>query len=132
MEQRTAEIIMICKGKHDFGEDLTHKQAIAAYLSDQCGCPLDYYKDDVIESVIKNAAKDYIDGIRRPSFFIGQIEEVMERHNNPLSKCENVTYCEAICIVFSLAQVRDGSAYVNGFTEENTRRVCRTGLWNQS
>lgn len=130
MDQRTAAIIMICKGKHDFGEELTHKQAIAAYLSDQCMCPFDYYKSDVIENVIKNALKDYIDSIPRPSVFIGQIEDVMERYNNPLAKCEKIDYCEAICRAFSLVQVRNGGAYINGFTEENTRRICKTNHGN--
>ena len=64
MNKRTAEIIMICKGHHDYGENLNHKQAIAAFLSDHCLCPIEHYADGtIVNRVIWDAALDYIDSL---------------------------------------------------------------------
>lgn len=121
MEKRTAEIIMICKGRHDFGKDLTHKQAIAAYLSDRCGSPVEEYTEEIVDYEIYQAVLDYLDGADKPSCFIRQIMDVLNLHNNPMARCEHIDYYDAVCIAFSLVQVRhrvDGCMVcVNGFSE---------------
>ena len=130
MLQQTAEIIMICKGRHDYGDNLTHKQAIAAYLSDQCFCSIEYISDNDINDVIWQAAIDYINGFKEhlPGSFLQYAKEVYDRHNNPLNKNFNrIDIYEAICSAFQMAQVKsDGGKYINGFTEENTRFVYKT------
>lgn len=125
MEKRTAEIIMICKGKHDYGEHLSHKQAIAAYLSDHCACPMEYYADGtIVNSVIWNAALDYIDSIHRPSHFLRCVMDSYNLHNNALvDKKLNIDWYEAVCGAFSIAEVAEDGEYINGFTEENTQFV---------
>ena len=129
MEKRTAEIIMICKGQHDYGEDLGHKEAIAAYLSDQCGCPIEYYTEDVINNVIWDTAIDYTNSFKehRPGSFLLCVKEVFSRHNNPMVQNINrIDWYEALCIAFQMAQIKNDTGYINGFTEENTQFVHKT------
>ena len=128
MEKRTAEIIMVCKGQHDFGEFSTLKQAVIAYMSDRCIYPAELYTDEQINGIIWTAALDYIDGMKdtRPSVFLREAQRAIEIHNNPLVKSINrIDTYEAICIAFMLCQVRDDKGYIDGFSEENTQRVCR-------
>lgn len=121
MDKRTAEIIMICKGRHDFGEELTHKQAIAAYMSDACGCPIEEYTNNILNDIIYQAALDYIDGLPKPSVFIRSIMDVLNLNNNPLiSADQHLDYYEAVCRAFSLVRVKAKNEYgdeyfVNGF-----------------
>ena len=126
MEKRTAEIIMICKGNHDYGEDLSYKQAISAFLSDHCLCPIDYYTEAMINNIILQAAFDYVDSFKehRPSSFLRYVKETYDLHHNPLvENIKRIDIYEAICIAFEMAQVKDENGYINGFTEENTQRV---------
>ena len=123
MEKRTAEIIMVCKGRHNFGETTSHKQAVAMYMSNRCACPLEEYVDAVLDPIIFEAALDYIDGADRPSVFVRAIQDALRLHNNPLVKCPRIDYAEAICIAFSLVQARDDGCYVNGFTDEDVKPV---------
>ena len=126
MDKRTSEIIMICKGNHDYGENLNHKEAIAAYMSDVCLVPLDFYsKDYNINRVIYSAALDFIDNADRPSHFIKLIQEFLDVHNNPAFDNRRIDYYEAICIAFQIMEVMDDGEYVNGFTEENTGFVYK-------
>ena len=130
MEKRTAEIIMICKGQHDYGKDLGYKEAITAYLSDHCGCPIEYYADGtIVNRVILDAALDYIDSINvhRPSSFLRGAMDSYNLHNNPLiDKKLNTDWYEAVCGAFSIAQVKKDGEYINGFTEENTQFVHKS------
>lgn len=126
MQKRTAEIIMVCKGQHDFGKFPTLKQAVIAYMSDRCAYPADRYTDHMINGIIWEAALDYIDSFKEhlPSSFLREIHHVMDLHNNPLSHFINrVDMYEATCIAFQLAQVKNDAGYINGFTEENTQFV---------
>lgn len=128
MHTRTSEIIMVCKGQHDFGDFPTLKQAVIAYMSDRCLCPEEAYTDSKINEIIWTAALDYIDSFKEyfPSSFLRECQRVMDLHNNPLVQNINrVDMYEAICGAFSLAQVRNDAGYINGFTEENTQFVRR-------
>ena len=130
MDKRTSEIIMICKGNHDYGENLNHKEAIAAYLSDRCMCPIEEYADGrIVNDVIWDAALDYIDSMKehRPSSFLRSVMDSYNLHNNPfIDKKHNIDWYEAVCGAFSVAQVRKNGEYINGFTEENTEFVHKT------
>lgn len=127
MEKRTAEIIMVCKGQHDFGKFSSLKQAVAAYMSDRCLCPLDTYTDNVINGIIWDAALDYIDSFKEhlASSFLREIHHIMDMHNNPISRLNRIDMYEATCITFQLAQIRNKDGFINGFTEENTKFVCK-------
>lgn len=127
MEKRTAEIIMVCKGNHDLGDFPNVKQAIAAYMSDRCWCPIETYTDQEINGIIWTAALDYIDSMtQKPSVFFRRAQEVMDIHNNPLVRNINrVDIYEAMCGAFQLSQVRNDAGYINGFTDENTQLVKR-------
>ena len=125
MTDRTAEIIMICKKKHEFGDELNDKQAIAAYLSDQCLCDIKSYQQEV-NDVIWAAALDYMDTIDRPSSFLRVAKDVYDRHNNPIFKSEEIDWYTAICVAFSLVRVKENGKWINGFTEKNTRCICKT------
>lgn len=127
MDKRTAEIIMVCKGQHDFGEFDTFKQAVAAYMSDRCGTPVSQYTDHLLNDIIWSAAMDYMDGMKDypPSSFLWSVHRAMELHNNPFSRINRIDMYEAICIAFQLADVMHNGEYVNGFTEDNTVFVCK-------
>lgn len=128
MENRTAEIIMVCKGQHDLGELPTLKQSVIAYMSDRCICPVEAYTDDRINEIIWTAALDYTDGMKDtpPSVFWREVKRAMDIHNNPLVRNINrIDAHEAMCIAFMLAQVMEDDRYIDGFTEENTRHVFR-------
>ncbi len=130
MNKRTAEIIMICKGQHEYGQGLGYKQAIAAFLSDHCNCPPEFYNDGVIVNrAILDAALDYLDNINahNPSAFIRNIFDAYHLHNNPLVDAKyHADWYDAICDALSNADVRsDSGEYINGFTEENIQVVRR-------
>ena len=130
MEKRTAEIIMICKGNHNYGEELSFKEAIIAYMSDRCCCPIEHYNDTIINKIIWTAAMDYLDNIvsHKPSAFLYSVKEIYDRHNNPfIRKINNIGMYEAICIAFQLVQITEDGEYIDGFTAENTKQVIKGG-----
>lgn len=131
MNKRTAEIIMVCKGQHDFGDFPVLKQAIAAYMSDRCVCPVERYTDEMLNNIIWTAAMDYVDSMKEypPSQFFCDVKRAMGLHNNPFSSGINrIDMYEAMCIAFMLTDVqKKDRGYINGFNEENTRFVKRSG-----
>lgn len=128
MDKTTAEIIMVCKGKHDLGEFDALKQSIAHYMADRCAYPVELYTEAMINQIIWDAALDYIDSFQeyRASSFLREIHRIMELHNNPISPLNRIDMYEAACIAFQLAQIRNKNGYINGFTEENTGFVYKS------
>ena len=123
MERRTAEIIMVCKGQHDFGEFSTLKQAVIAYLSDRSGCPAEFYTDNALRSFIYDVFMDYISSCSNIRAFLYDIKEALYWCDwRPREGVDDIT---AVLIGLQLCDVRDDTGYINGFTEENTQRVCR-------
>ncbi len=122
MRQRTAEIIAICKGRHEFGENLSPKEAIAAYMSDDTGCPTELYDDVMLESIIADALFDFIDDMNMPSSFLRDIRDIYCRHNTfaEMKGLERISYTDAVCFAFSTVQVKRDGKFINGFTKENT------------
>lgn len=128
MEKRTAEIIMICKGRHDFGEELSSKDAIGAYLAFYCALPLELVTEDLVNRAIWDAAIDYIDNIKDtpPGAFLQTIKEAYDMHQSAwLSDMKPIDWYEAVCVAFNLVSVKHGNRFINGFTEENTQFVSK-------
>ena len=127
MRQRTAEIIAICKGRHEFGENLSPTEAIATYMSDDTGCPTELYDDVILESIVADALFDFIDGMTMPSSFLRDIRDIYCRHNTfaEMKGLEKISYTDAVCFAFSTVSVKRDGKFINGFTKENTRLTIK-------
>ena len=126
MEKRTAEIIMVCKGQHDFGEFPTLKQAVIAYMSDRCLCPEETYTDCDLRAIIYDAFMDYLSSCSDIRTFLYHVKEARYRCNwMPRDGIDDIT---AVLIGFQLCAVKDDTGYINGFSEENTQRVFRKNI----
>ena len=123
MKKRTAEIIMVCKGQHDFGKFSTLKQAVIAYMSDRCICPVEAYTDENLRDIIYEAFMDYLSSCNNLRAFFYHLKEA--RYWCDWRPREGVDDITAVLIAFQLCCVRDDTGYINGFTEENTQRVLR-------
>ena len=108
MTKRTCNIIRACKGSL-YPEIESRIERIKTYMSEECCCPKECYRDDVIESILMNAVYDYIDTCDRPSTFLRLMNDCVALH---------LTLTERICIAFTLVKVRGDNGYVNGFKEE--------------
>lgn len=108
MTQRTCNIIMCCKGNYGFYAK-NMKDAVKKYIAKECDCNESVYTDRVLHVIIMTALKDYIDGVKKPSYVLWCIEEDGKMYDNLDDK---------IMSMFQLVQVRDDSGCVNGFTEE--------------
>ena len=120
LEQRTCNIIMCAKHNctllpHD--EEYTTENAVIAYLSRECGCPAQFYKDhpEVWRRIVLNALYDYLNCARNPGYAMGQVFE-----NDWFSPDLSVSLYQRIFAMFAQVQVRDGENLdcVNGFSEE--------------
>lgn len=116
MEKRTANIIKVCKGHHNFGKDLTLKQAVAHYMSKVCGCPVEVYTDHVLRGIVWEAFMDFMSTCTSPRGFLYHIKEA--RYWCDWTPREGVDDITAILIAFQLCRVKDKNGYVNGFTDE--------------
>lgn len=129
MDTRTAELIMVIKGRHDLHNDDTkdlpqlgnYIQDIALYLSDDCQCPFSYYVENpaCIESVVREAVLDYMKASDNPSFVLWQYFE----NKRLLGDVYNDTqlWCSALVGV----TVRQDQRFVNGFNAYNTKPYSR-------
>lgn len=110
MEQRTLDIIRICKGTTKYSQNDTVYNGIRRYMSDEYMMAPDYYEDEDIDCVLWEAMKDYLDHCDKPSFFMWCLKDVMDRYNWELYP--------AIAVVFGRhTQVRNDNGYVNGFDD---------------
>ena len=108
MEQRTLDIIHICKGNTKYGRNNEVYNGIRQYLADECMMYPDYYTDMDVSLTLWGAMSDYLDYCNKPSFFMWCLKDVMCRN-----KCD---IYHAIPIVFgAYTQVRDDNGYINGF-----------------
>ncbi len=113
MKQRTCNIIMCCKGHCKLVEKGTSQlDAIAAYMSKECGCPKDDYEGRLMESILREALFDYISGANNPGF------ELRELLREPPYYCSNPTLSDRICSMFTLVGVQNDDGYINGFTDK--------------
>ena len=108
MTLRTCNIIMCCKGNYGFYAQ-SRKDAIKKYMAKECNCGTSVYTDEVLHEIIMDALKDYIDGVKKPSYVLWCIEEYGKMWDNLDDK---------ILAMFNLTQVMNDTGYVNGFTKE--------------
>lgn len=118
MELRTSNIIMLCKGRHTYG-DVDSKTAIKKYMAEMCAYKEEWYDDDSLLDIIKTAVLDYINSAERPSSFLFDYFEAQKWHIDPI---------KAWCSAFRMIKIRncfeDGtSVCVNGFTDETTEVI---------
>lgn len=116
MDKRTFNIIMVCKGHHNFGDNLTLKQAVAHYMSKTCACPIEAYTDLCLRGIVWEAFMDFMSTCTNPRGFLYHLKEA--RYWCDWSPREGVDDITAILIAFELCRVKDDTGYVNGFTEE--------------
>ncbi len=111
MEQRTLNIIKICKGNTKYNKDIRVYDAIRNYIADECICEPDWYTDNDISHFLWEAFKDYIDHCEKPSFALWCLKDAMDRHDWDMY--------HAIAVVFgSYTQVKnDKGDYINGFDD---------------
>ena len=113
MELRTSNIIMLCKGRHTYG-DVDSKTAIKKYMAEMCACEEEWYDDNTLLSIIKTAVLDYINDAERPSSFLFDYFDAQKWHIDPI---------KAWCSAFRMIKIRNYSEdgtyrYMNGFTDE--------------
>ena len=112
MEQRTCNIIMCCKGHCNLpGGGPGPLEAIAAYMSNECGCPARDYKGHLMETILREAMFDYMATADKPAADLRNLFYVFATSHPPIT--------ERICSMFSLTNVWDpvAQAYCNGFTD---------------
>ena len=115
MNERTANIIWICKGHHHYGE-VSLKRAIALYMSEECACPVVVYTDKVLLSIVWEAFMDFMTVCTNPRDFMYSVKEA--KYWCDWTPREGVDDTQAILVAFRRCQVRDDKGYVNGFSDE--------------
>ena len=115
MTKGTANIIWICTGHHSYG-NITLKQAVAQYRSEECGCPVEIYTDRILLSIVWEAFMDFMSTCTNPRYFMYSIKEA--KYWCDYSPRDGVDDTQAILIAFQLCRVRDDGRYVNGFSDE--------------
>ena len=118
MDKRTANIIWVCKGHHSY-DCKTLKEAVAYYMSEECGCPIEVYTDRILLSIVWEAFMDFMTVCTNPRYFLHSFREA--KYWCDCSPREGVDDVQAILIAFQLCRVRDEKGYVNGFSEELIR-----------
>lgn len=111
MEQRTLDIIRICKGGTKYRPNDLIYNGIRSYMAEECMVEPSCYTDEDISNILWETMSDYLDNCDKPSFFMWCLKDVMRRHDWDIYR--------AIIIVFSVyTQVRNNDGnYVNGFDD---------------
>ena len=112
MEQRTLNIINICKGNTEYNKEGGFVyDAIRDYMAEECAYKPEWYTDADISHFLWEALKDYIDHCDKPSYVLWCLQEVMDHYNWDMY--------HTIAVVFSAyTQVKDSNGnYVNGFDD---------------
>lgn len=124
MEQRTLNIINICKGNTKYNKEGGFVyDAIRNYIADECMFPPECFEDDDINDILWEAMEDYLDHCRKPSGFLEDIRTVMRIHDWDIY--------HAIAVVLGLyVRVKDNNGnYVNGF-DDRLHRLDKEELQN--
>ena len=112
MELRTSNIIMLCKGRHTYG-NVDSKTAIKKYMTEICGCEEEWYNDEDLLDIIQPTVLDYIGSADYPRGFLFDYFEAQKRYE-PID-----AWLSALRLVKVRRHLDDGTAIcVNGFTEE--------------
>ena len=112
MELRTSNIIMLCKGRHTYG-NVDSKTAIAKYMAEMCAGEEEWYVDDLMIDIIQNTVLDFIETADYPRGFLWSYFEAQKRYE-PID-----AWLSAFRSVRVRRSYEDGTSIcVNGFTEE--------------
>ncbi len=112
MDQRTLNIINICKGNTKYYriyEDMDVIESIKQYMADECAYKVEWYTEKDMFDIMYDAMLDYLDHCDKPSYFMRQLGDVMR------GRLDSIT--RDIAIALTLVQVRDNNNYVNGFDD---------------
>lgn len=115
MNQRTCDIIMICKSDIE-NEPNIRLDKIKQYMSRECCIPIEYYTQSMTEGIMFDAVCNYIDTCDKPSLFLKELRNVKRWINKSMA--------EIIVVAFSFVQVKEVDEDVgeirciNGFTKE--------------
>lgn len=111
MEQRTLDIINICKGNTKYSKNDHVYNSIRRYMAEECMMNPNDYTDEDISWILWEAMSNYLDHCDKPSYFMWLLKDVMRRHDWDV--------CHALPIIFSAYTcVRDGNGnYINGFDD---------------
>ena len=113
MEQRSCNLIMVCKGHCDFFETAaTLTDAVRIFSSLDCGIPIEAYTDQVVTRLILEALYDFINTAQNPAGILRTIFSHLPLDNSPLS------LAEGICGMFQALRVKNDNGFVNGFSEK--------------
>ena len=108
MTERTFNIIRACKGTL-YPEIKSKIDRVKTYMSVECDCPIEAYTDGVMEDIIVEAMYDYIDTCDKPSIFLREIRDYIDK---------KATLTQRICDAFSVTRVRNSDGkYINGFAD---------------
>lgn len=114
MDQRTLNIINICKGNTKYcgiDDDMDIIEAIKQYMAEECVYRSEWYTDANMYEIMYEAMLDYLDHCDKPSSFMRRLTDIVSRHKpNEMAMC--------IGIALALVRVRDSNGnYVNGFDD---------------
>lgn len=109
MDNRTMEIIAVCKGGTKYDSDASLTDVVKNYMSDIFACDKDYYTDNEMTKIMTEAMYDYIDTCDVPSSFLRKLSEL---------KWITDDLVERICIAFRAVQICSGRVYINGFSDD--------------
>ena len=116
MDKRTAEIIMVIKGNHNY-PTTNRYEAVKQYMADKCECPLEAYTDYEMFRIIGETARDYNSTANDPHVFMYCFLDYIR-----LLYAEKPEIVKAVSwglmSALSLTQVRNHKEYINGFSEE--------------
>ncbi len=112
MELRTSNIIMLCKGRHTYG-NVDSKTAIKKYMAEMCAGEEDWYDGEIFIDIIKTVVLDFIKTADNPSAFLWAYFEAQKRYE-PID-----AWLSALRMVRVKRSSDDGTLVcTNGFTEE--------------
>ena len=119
MEQRTLNIIYICKGNTKYWncvrKDHDLYDAIRNYMAEECAFRAEWYSDADISKFLFEAMIDYLCHCDKPSFFMECLKDVMDRQGHDM-------YYSIALVFQAYTQVMDDNGnYVNGFDD----RICK-------
>ena len=116
MDKRTAEIITVIKGNHNY-PTANKYEAIKHYMADICECSLTEYTDYEMFRIIGEAARDYNSTADDSHTFIYcflDYVRLLYAEKPEIIKAVSLALVSAL----SLTRVRNCGKYINGFTEE--------------
>jgi hypothetical protein len=116
MELRTSNIIMLCKGRHTYG-DVDSKTAIKKYMAEICAGEEEWYDDSTVLSIIQDAVLDFLKTADYPSRLLFDYFEAQKYYGykeDPIG-----AWCSALRMVKVRNSAEDGTyVCINGFTDE--------------